>query len=377
MFGAVLCVVFVSTTTFFALQYKNKKDWENQPVAAIESDNLESSGMIASDGTWLYTSQDVRNERGYKISTKTGEKKILCDYIMQGINLTEDSIIFYSHYTMDATKTTKTSATFLTGLYRMGYNGEDLTCLDSDVVWDPVAYDNYVYYLKETDEKEHLCRIPIKGGVCEILDTFDTDDRITFYPHHGYIYVYNSKVEKLIRMLPDGSEQETVLDHSLSKFFIKNDKLYFILSDYDASDIVCMYDLKNSKNMPIDIDEDSNKSQNTFWDKLNLGFTKSTVTSFTSPFGIWDMVIHKDTIYFSTTSYCHNVKDDKDIGIWSIKEDGSDAKQLYNGGSIYNLQLVGGKIYFYDMEKEKVFCMDLDGSNLTEVKDVTGFICVG
>lgn len=81
--------------------------------------------------------------------------------------------------------------------------------------------------------------------------------------------------------------------------------------------------------------------------------------------------------YFSTTSFCENVNNEKNVGIWSIKEDGSDAKQLYNGGSIYNLQLVGGKIYFYDMEKEKVFCMDLDGSNLTEVKDVTGFICVG
>lgn len=329
--------LFACMTLFLCLKFKNTQ--ETLPMAGISSGNAFSSGMIAGDEAWLYASQDVAGERGYKISRNTGEKTVLCDYIMHDINLTNDYIIFSSRYTLDTQNNT-----FISGLFRMDTNGEHFTCLDNDDITNPVVYDDYVYYIKQTATGNLLCRMPVKGGTCETLNTYDKYTYY-FYVYNNKIYVYDKELKKLICTELDGTNSKIVIDHSLSRFCIQNGKVYFVLSNLEALNTIYICDLKHF-DTPVDIH--SNK-----------------VTQVETPYEILELNVSEDNIYFLILP-----GDSSSQGIWCVREDGSNLQQLHTGAAT-NLQIVNDRIYFY--EDKKVYQMALDGSNFTQAEDISIF----
>lgn len=339
--AAFLGVVLLSCMIFF-LYWQFRKTQQETSVAGITCGNVFSSGMVAGDGTWLYASQDSAGERGYKISSKTGEKVVLCDYIMHDINLAKDFIIFSSEYTLDAEA--DTPYTLIKGLYRMDYNGENLTCLEDEDITNPVAYDDYVYYIKPTENENLLCRIPMEGGSCETLTSCDKST-YHFYVYDGKIYVYDPNSRKLIRLELDGTNQEIVIDHALSKFCMEDDNLYFILSDLGTLNTVYSFDVKKCT-LPIDIN--SHK-----------------VSKAKAPAEILEFQLSQGNIYFSM------LKDEASKeGIWCMTETGDMLEQLYSGAAT-NLQIVNGMIYFY--EDQLVYRIDLHGNEFTLMEDISVF----
>ncbi len=310
------------------------------PTPAISSGNVNSSGMIACDGEWIYTSGDTNGKRGYRISVKDGTTQFLCDYTMHDINLTDKYVIFSSQYTLDVNLSTKGNYIFIRGLFRMEKDGSNLTCIDDGNVFNPVVYDGYVYYIVHSGQSSFFYRLPIDGGEREHLGTYDKGTN-NFYPEGDKLYIYDNKNQQLIRTNLDGSGRKVILEESISSFCIERGMLYFTPSSYfEANEIyICNINklVANGFN-PND---------------------QSTVTILKVPYKIFEFNVSKNVIYFTNYIYDSSAE----CGIYSISTDNINYNKLYNGSAV-RIHIVKDRIYFY--EESKFFSMNLDGSDIKE-----------
>lgn len=324
---------------------------EIEPTPLISAGNVNSSGAVACDGEWIYTSQDKIGERGYRISVKDGKKEILCDYTMHDINLTDKYVIFSSQYTLDPSKSSIGNYTFIRGLFRMKKDGSELTCIDDGKVINPVVYDGYVYYFVRSDDSSVFHRIPIEGGTRETLGTYD-NGTYNFYPDSDKLYIYDYKNQQLVRTALDGSGGEVILEESISSFCIENGKLYFTPSSFFNADeiYICNLDILAEKGFNIN--------------------DRDTVIMIKTPQRIFGFNVSEGIIYFTTYMYGSWGNTPQEDGIYSMSVDNINSNKLYDGNALH-VQTVGERIYFYD--DRKVFSMNFDGSNMNEESDISSF----
>ena len=324
---------------------------EAEPKGCISSGNVNSSGMAACDGEWLYTSQDKRGERGYRVSLKDGTKEILCDYTMHDINLTDKYVVFSSQYTLDYDTSTKGSYNFIRGLFRMEKDGGNLTCLDDGRVLNPVVYDGYVYYFAVCDESHILFRLPIEGGTREKLGVYDKGT-YNFYPQGGKLYIYEQKNHQLIRTNLDGSGRKVILEESISSFCIENGKLYFTLASFFNADEIYICDIEKLADKGFNIND------------------RDTVIMMKAPQRIFELNVSENVIYFTTYIYSSGQNNSNESGIYRMSDDNINFEKLYEGDAL-RIQISGGRIYFYD--DDTVFGMNPDGSDLQKLSDISCF----
>ncbi|MGN0475276.1 MAG: DUF5050 domain-containing protein [Acutalibacteraceae bacterium] len=324
---------------------------EAEPKGCISSGNVNSSGMAACDGEWLYTSQDKRGERGYRVSLKDGTKEILCDYTMHDINLTDKYVVFSSQYTLDYDTSTKGSYNFIRGLFRMEKDGGNLTCLDDGRVLNPVVYDGYVYYFAVCDESHILFRLPIEGGTREKLGVYDKGT-YNFYPQGSKLYIYEQKNHQLIRTNLDGSGRKVILEESISSFCIENGKLYFTLASFFNADEIYICDIEKLADKGFNIND------------------RDTVIMMKAPQRIFELNVSENVIYFTTYIYSSGQNNSNESGIYRMSDDNINFEKLYEGDAL-RIQISGGRIYFYD--DDTVFGMNPDGSDLQKLSDISCF----
>lgn len=344
-----ICAVFI--TLFLLLFVGNvfSKGSKTTVAVGISSGNLNSSGAVACDGNWLYFSQDIPGERGIRISQRGMQKEVLCDYIMHDINITEDYVVFSSRYTTAVTQEQPDVPDRITGLYRMNKDGSGLVCLDDSMVYNPVAYNGYIYYFKSRGEFNLLCRILVEGEQTEVLGKFD---KYTFslYPFGNSLYIYDFQSARLIALkLRDGS-QTVILDQPLIHFCIEDGFLYYSLPDtVGFGNKVYFHPLNPSIPTPLTPEQD-----------------KAVVF----PYGIYEFHVSGGVIYASSNLTASQKGKPREDGIWRINQDGSELEKIYTGNAA-QLQITDQKLYFAD--KARVYCMNLDGSNIHEFEDITLF----
>lgn len=324
---------------------------EAEPKACISSGNVNSSGMAVCDGEWLYTSQDKLGERGYRVSLKDGTKEILCDYTMHDINLTDKYVIFSSQYTLDYDTSTKGSYNFIRGLFRMEKDGGNLTCIDDSHVLNPVVYGGYVYYIAACDEAHILFRMPIEGGTREKLGVYDKST-YNFYPQGDKLYIYDQKNRQLIRTNLDGSGRKVILDESIASLCIENGKLYFTLASFFNADEIYICDIEKLADNGFNIND------------------RDTVIMIKAPQRVFELNVSENVIYFTTYIYSSGQNNSNESGIYRMSDDNINFEKLYEGDAL-RLQISGGRIYFYD--NDTVFGMNLDGSDLQKLSDISCF----
>lgn len=322
-------IIALSATLIFT-----KFNTDYKLTAHISSGNVNSSGMIACDGKWIYTNQDKSGERGYRISVDGSQKEILCDYIMYDVNITNKYVVF-------------SDESFTGGLYRMEKDGSNLICLDDSKVMNPVVYGKYVYYIVAEDDFNVLCRIPVEGGTIDELGAYDKYT-CHFYLANEYIYIYSHAKKQLIRTNLNGDEKQTIIEKSLMSFCIDNGKLYFVQADYNALSQIYVYSL----------DDISDESIDTY----NENITKIDLPHRTYEFNVADGVI-----YFSTNLFASRDDEPQEDGIWRVNDDGSGMRQIHSGNST-QVQIVSGKIYF--CEDSAMFSMNPDGKNIQKMQDI-------
>lgn len=358
IFAAAAAVIALSVTVIFFLPKANNiptnepvppVEVESEPAPCITSGNVNTSGMVACDGEWIYTSQDKIGERGYRISVKDGKKEILCDYTMHDINLTDKYVIFCSQCTIDPEISTKGNYTFIRGLFRMKKDGSDLTCIDDAKALNPVVYDGYVYYFVITDESHVLYRLPVEGGTREELGVYDKGT-CNFYPDGDKLYIYDYKSQQLIRTNLDGTGRKMILEKSISSFCIENGRLYFTLASFFNADEFYICDIEKLIANGFNIND------------------RDTVTMIKTPQKIFGFNVSENVVYFTTYMYSSWQNTPEEDGIYYISSDGVNTNKLYSGNAT-QLQMVEGKIYFYD--DGTVFSMNFDGSDVQAASDIS------
>lgn len=317
----------------------------------ISSGNVNSSGMAACDGEWLYTSQDKLGERGYRVSLKDGKKEILCDYIMSDINLTDKYVVFSSQYTVDYTVRTSDSYSSLQGLFRMKKDGGGLTCLDEDYVINPVVYNEYIYYIVSSDEDNTLFRLPIEGGAREALGVY-SKSTYNFYPQGDKLYIYDREKQQLIATGLDGSNGRVVLEESIDTFCIENGKLYFTFSSLLAGNEIYICDIEELADKEFNIND------------------RAMVNMIKAPQKIFDFNVCNGIIYFTTYIYAAAQNGSDDNGVYRLSEDNINFDKIYEG-NVLKIQVVDDKLYLSD--GNAIFKMNPDGSNLQKQSDMSDF----
>lgn len=344
------CLIFIAAigiivpSTVFAVFYIKAKI-NDSFTAYISSGNVNSSGIVAYDGEWTYFGHGGFGESGYRISANGSKKQILCEQTMYDINLTDQYIVFSAKDPID----TNSDESLINGLYRMEKDRTNLTCLDDGNVLNPVVYGKYVYYMVTEDEVNILRRIPLEGGEIEDLGTYYKYTR-HFYPVGKHIYIYIYEKQQLIRTNLDGSEKQTILETDLLSFCIDQGKLYFMQADYNALNQLYVFDLDDISDEVIDIDSDK-------------------ITSIATPQRVYEFNVADGVIYFSTNLFALFSNDSQSDGIWRVDNDGSNMQKLYSGNAT-QIQIAGGKIYFY--ENDIIFSMNADGSNVEKLFDSDG-----
>ncbi|MCM1159184.1 MAG: DUF5050 domain-containing protein [Bacteroidales bacterium] len=313
------------------------------PIPGITSGNVNSPGTIAGDGDWLYYSQDTMGQRGIKISRDKQQKKILCDYTMHDINVTEDYLVFSSRYTV--TETDKNhSRSILTGLYRMEKDGSNLTCLDDSTVYNPVVYAEYVYYLRNSGDANILCRIPLAGGEAETLAEFNSFT-FNFYPFGQHLYVYDKGEKRLIALNLGDGKKTIVIDQPVIRFCIENGFLYYQLPEPDGF------------------------SKKLYVHAINPSAPDAELTpadAVTFPYGISEFNVSSGVIYAVSDAAA---SEEEPGGIWRVNAGGTPQK-IYSG-SAAKLQIVDGTLYF--KSDTAVYSMEAEGGIPQEIEHMTAF----
>lgn len=329
-------VILLSAALILTSLLKNK----NNLVAGISSGNVNSSGAIASDEKWLYYSQDVLGERGIRVSKDGKVKEVICDYNMHDINITQDYLIFTSLYT----QLESDPYVYNTGLYRMDKDGNNPICLDDSTVFNPITYGEYVYYLKDEDNRHLLCRIPIQGGETETLSEVG-QYTYNFYLYGDQLYITDTTDYKLISLdIYDGTKT-VIINEYIGNFCIEDGILY--CCDTGFNNKIYIHELSPSSPTAINLEN---------------------CRSITLPYEIYQFNVSDGVIYAAcdiTTSI--DGETDKG-GIWCINSDGSDLKQIYAGNASH-IMLTSQKLYFVD--DGIIYYMDLDGNNITEMDDMS------
>lgn len=315
----------------------------------ITSGNSNASGAIASDNKWLYYSQSVPGQLGIRVSKEDGRKEFLCNYIMHGINITKDYVVFTSHYT-PAKSDNVSSSDYITGLYRMNKDGSNLTCLDDSTVYNPVVYNEYIYYLRNVDNSNMLCRIPIDGGQVETFSKFDAFT-FHFYIFENELYIYDGESRQLVTFNLHSKKRTVLLNQTgYVDFCIEDGVLYFQVCDKEVfSKKLYIYTLNDST--PTAINPDNCKT-------------------ITFPQRIYEFNVDNGIIYASSNMTASRYENSEDDGIWRVNRDGSGLKQIYTGNAI-QLQIIDKTLYFEDYSQ--IYDMDLDGSNLQKFDDIDFF----
>lgn len=339
LFTAATIIITLSGTLIFA---RFKAD--NSLTTHISSGNVNSSGMIAYDGGWIYTCYDKTKKQGYRISVDGTQKEILCDFKMYDINITEKYIVFASEYTLD----TNSDQSLTSGLYRMEKDGSNLICLDNSNILNPVVYGDYIYYIVAEANFNSLCRIPVEGGTIDELGTYDKYT-CHFYPAGEYIYIYNYAKQQLMRTNLDGDKKQTIVEKSIMSFCIDQGKLYFVQADYNALNQIYVCNLENISDNAIGTDSDE-------------------IIKIKTPYKIYEFNVHNNIIYFSTTSFVSLYNKSQENGIWRVNDDGNNMKQIYSG-NVTQVQIADDKIYFCD--NNAIFSMQPDGNNVKKMFDIS------
>lgn len=309
----------------------------SSPDTGISSGNVNASGAIAWDEGWLYYSRDTLKEQGIRISGDGKQKETLCNYVMNDINITDEYVFFSSRHTFDSL-----SSAHITGLYRMDKDGSSLACLDGSGILNPVVYGKYVYYMRESESGNLLCKIPVKGGKAKILAKFNKSTT-HFYPYKDKLYVYNPETMELSAANPLNGTTELVAYNAFNSFCIADGLLYLIGADLNK---IYIYEIDSLPSDAIPANDSSAKAAVTF------------------PYMVSEFNVSDGVIYAA-------LWDDPGInGIWRASNDGSDLKQIYSGQAM-NLQLAGQKLYFID--DAATYQMDLDGKRQKALEDMTIF----
>lgn len=319
---------------------------KNHSATGISSGNVNSSGAIASDDKYLYYSQDLPNERGIRVSKNGKQKVVLCDYIMHDINLTENYLVFASRYTFVNTSKGASPAC-VTGLYRMRKDGSDFTCLDDSTVYNPIVYNESIYYLKNAGDTNILCRIPLEGGNTEILSEFDSHT-YNFYPYEEQLYIFDKAANQLVALDINDKTKTVIINEPLISFCIEDGFLY--------------YSPPGSKGFHNEI----------YVHKINSS-TPAAIRSndseiITFPYGIYEFNVSNGVIYASSNITASSNGLDGQDGIWRVNRDGSDFRQIYTGNA-KQLQITDQTLYFED--NSLLYYMDLDGTDIHEFEDIT------
>lgn len=322
-----------------------------EPTPCITSGNANTTGVIASDDNYLYYSQDIPGQYGIRVSKKSGKKEVLCNYIMHGINITKDYVVFTSRTPVESDEDTSYShiTNHITGLYKMNKDGSNLTCLDDSTVYNPIVYGEYVYYLKNEGNSNILCRIPIAGGEVETFSKFDALFTIHFYLFKDELYIYNHDAYQLVTFNIHTKEKTIILNEAIcTNFCIEDGFLYCQIPTEDGnSNKVYVHPLTASAPSAINLDN---------------------AETITFPQQIFEFNVKKGIIYASSDIIASESGKPEDDGIWRANRDGGDVKQIYTG-SATQLQIIDQKLYFED--NLQVYYMDLDGSHLKKFDDIT------
>lgn len=343
--GVSLLVILL--TAFCILTFHPDK--ESAPC--ITSGNINTTGVIASDDKWLYYSQDVPGQFGIRVSKKSGEKEVLCNYIMHGINITKDYVVFTSRTPVESDEGISDNHInkHITGLYRMNKDGSKLICLDDSTVYNPIVYGEYVYYLRNEGDSNILCKIPIDGGKVETYSKFNVFTT-HFYIYKNELYIYDDAAYQLIAFNLHTKKKTIITDEGIcSNFCIEDGFLYCQLPTTDGSSNKLYVHPLTASTPPS---------------AINL----SNAETITFPQKIFEFNINKGIIYASSDIIASESKKPEDDGIWRVNRDGSDLKQIYTGTAT-QLQIIDETIYFED--SLQIYYMDLDGSRLRKLDDMT------
>lgn len=341
--GAILLVILLIAINIFPLNHNNASN------PCITSGNVNASGAIASDDQWLYYSQNVPGQFGIRVSKDDGRKEVLCDYIMHCINITKDYVVFTSRYTPRESDYESTD-NYTTGLYRMNKDGSNLTCLDDSTVYNPVVYGEYIYYLKNEEDSNVLCRISIEGGEA---DTFSKFDAFTFhfYLFKNELYIYDSDARNLIAFNLQNKEQTVIIKQTAcADFCIEDGFLYCQLADTDGfSNKLYIHPLSSSTPAAINLNQ---------------------AKTITFPHKIFEFNVSNGIIYASSNMNASRNEKPEEDGIWRVTRNGKHLKQIYTGNAT-QLQIIDQTLYFEDFSQ--IYHMDLDGSHLQKFDDIDFF----
>lgn len=342
--GVFLLVILLIGAVIFSFRQ------DQFPVPCITSGNVNSTGAIASDKNWMYYSQDVPGQFGIRVSKNDGRKEVLCNYIMQCINVTNDYIVFASKHT-PIESDDKFSNTYIAGLYKMNKDGTNLICLDDSIVYNPIVYGEYIYYLRNTDDSNVLCRIPIDGDEVEMLSKFNKYS-FHFYFYKNELYIFDNDAGQLVAFNLSNKEKTVIINEWLySNFCIEDGVLYCQRhedGDGGFNDKIYIQPLTSA---PTAINLDN-------------------AEMITLPQTIYAFNVKDEVIYAYSNLLASLSEKPENDGIWRINRDGSGLKQIYTGNAKH-LQIIDQTLYFED--NLQTYQMDLDGSNLKEFNDITVF----
>lgn len=347
----VICTLFLALLSAAVAVFTIISKTDRYPIPGISSGNVNSSGAIACDKNWLYYSQDIMGARGIRIAKNGNQKEVLCDYTMHDINVTDDYLIFSSPYTAIYDEdSSEPSLTFITGLYRIDKSGEHLTCLDDSNVVNPIVYGKYIYYLREEEDHNSLCKIPVQGGKVETLSEFSNINIPLFYPYKDKLYISDPEKGQLISLDIKNGTKNVIMEDYIYYFCIENDLLYLLTpGNIGFSNKIYIHKIDSFPSTAIHADDSSAKV-------------------ITFPFELSEFNVSNEMIYASSYASASLKKQSK-TGIWRINNDGSGLTQIYTGTNIKTLQLIDQKLYFE--EDVNVYYMDLDGKNIHKMSDMT------
>lgn len=172
-----------------------------------------------------YQNYDTTNyTQLYKMSTSKSKDKddvLLADYIINPASCYNQTIYFNGtqkdHY-----------------LYTLDTTTDTISTLWEGNVWNPTYYENYIYFM-DISNNYRLCRYSLADQTVEVL----TEERLdTFNVGNGYVYYQVSSATEpaLKRMLPDGSNQETVAEGVYNSINMTSGYVYF--KEYSVDNIL-------------------------------------------------------------------------------------------------------------------------------------------
>lgn len=316
----IIAGIIILITILVIVSCSNKS--ENINIFA----NSYNNGLAVQDGKWIYYVEIDDNEQVGICKIKTNGKKIekVAQGEMSNLNII-GNYIYCIEYDEDEEQF---------NLIKIKTNGKNKEILARDIQRDTVvAQDKWVFYYKN----DNLYRVKLNGTDREKI----SDKSISYYTIEGnwIYYIYkNNNTQYIAKMKLNGENAERIAkadeDTHFETLYIKNGKIYYIVSEYnDKNDTEYYLNRMNKKGEKI-----------------------KTICKLDD--NIQSINMQENAIYYVET------EDYDSYVIKSIKYNGTDRKTIENEELVSSVNVVENWIIYFSMNEDYDITMkmiSLDG----------------